>query len=132
MGYKTDYPLAFWSRTIVNTEEINIKKPNSYKLFKHANCIGCIKAGKQQWYIVYCLRSDIWEKAKWAEEVIGYSILKNSFLEELEEEFEIMKNIGICPTEKVIYQKFWVDAKSKVKQWKNEDLTEWLPCECSY
>lgn len=27
-GYKTDYPLALWERTIVNTEEVGINKPS--------------------------------------------------------------------------------------------------------
>ena len=52
MGYKSDYPLAFWERTIQSTKDIGIEPPNTYANFKHANCTGCLKAGKQHWYIV--------------------------------------------------------------------------------
>lgn len=125
-GYKTYYPLAFWDRTIHETEEIGIKKPDTYKMFKHANCIGCLKAGKQQWYIVYCLRPDIWEKAKKAEEEIGYSIIKGTFLEELECKFATMKKLGIVPSEKVGFQKFWADVRKALP----DDFGN-LPCECA-
>jgi hypothetical protein len=87
-GYKSDYPLALWKdRTIENTEEIGIKRPSTYELFRHANCIGCLKAGMQQWYLVYCLYPEIWKEALEAENEIGYSILKDTYLEELEPKF---------------------------------------------
>jgi len=64
-GYKSDYPLALWDkRTIESTTEVGIDPPCQYGSFKHANCIGCLKAGWQHWYIVYCVRPDLWEKAK--------------------------------------------------------------------
>lgn len=125
-GYKTDYPLAFWERTIQNIEEIGIKRPTTYEIFRHANCIGCLKAGKQQWYIVYCIRPDIWEKAKKAEEVIGYSIIKGVWLKELECKFKTMKSMGIEPTEKVGFQKFWADVRKQLP----DDYGN-LPCECA-
>ena len=78
MGYKTEYPLANWERTIFNTEEIGISKPVTYRIYKHANCIGCLKAGRQHWYVVYCLRPDIFN-LKEAEKEIGYSIIKDVF-----------------------------------------------------
>ena len=37
-GYKTEFPLAEWERTIYSTEEIGIEPPRTYKIFKHANC----------------------------------------------------------------------------------------------
>ena len=53
-GYKSDYPLALWKdRTIIETKEIGIRKPLQYCSFKHSNCIGCLKAGRQHWYVVY-------------------------------------------------------------------------------
>ena len=125
-GYKTDFPLAFWDRTIEKTEDIGIPRPSTYKTFRHANCIGCLKSGKQQWYITYCLRPDIWEKAKMAEKKIGYSILKGIYLEELECKFKSMLQAGIVPTEKVGFQKFWADVKKQIP-----DETECKPCECA-
>ena len=63
MGYKAVFPLADWERTIFATEDVGIPRPITYATYKHANCIGCLKAGKQHWYCVYCLRPYIWEEA---------------------------------------------------------------------
>ena len=126
-GYKTDFPLAFWERTIQNIEEIGIQRPKTYQIFKHANCIGCLKSGKQQWYIVFCLRPDLWEKAKRAEEAIGYSILKGVYLKDLECKFKTMKKLGIVPTEKVGFQKFWADVRKALP-----DDFDNKPCECAF
>lgn len=79
-GYRTEYPLIWTERTIRNIEEIGISRPRTYSVFNHANCIGCLKAGKQHWFIVYCLYPDIWAKAKHAECIIGHSILKQGYL----------------------------------------------------
>lgn len=125
-GYKTDYPLAFWNRTIQDIEDIGIKPPITYRTFKHANCIGCLKAGKQHWYIVFCLRPDIFKKAKEAEEKIGYSIIKGCFLDEIECKYKHMKERGIVPSEKLHYNTFW----AKVRKELGDDNE--LPCDCSY
>lgn len=125
-GYKSDYPLAFWKRTIEKTEDIGITRPSTYQLFKHANCVPCLKAGKQQWYIVYCTEPEKWEKAKLAEEVIGYSILKDVYLEDLECKFRAMKAAGIVPTENVGFQRFWADVKKALP-----DDFDNKPCECA-
>jgi hypothetical protein len=126
-GYKTEFPLAEWERTIQDTEEIGIAKPSTYNIYKHANCIGCLKAGKQHWYCVYCLRPDIWDEAKQAEAEIGYSIIKDVFLAELEPQFEEMRyEKNICPTEKGNSAAFWARVKSAIP----EQLTL-LPCDCS-
>ena len=129
MGYKTDFPLAFWDRTIENIEEIGIKRPETYELMKHGNCKGCLKAGMQSWYLVYCLYHDLWEEAKETESEIGYSILKNKFLEDLEPKFKQMKCRGIVPTEKIGAKKFWsmVDKALGI-----EGQISWLPCDCSF
>lgn len=128
MGYHTDFPLAYWNRTIKNTEEIGIKKPSTYQLFRHANCIGCLKAGKQQWYLVYCLYPEIWKEAILAESEIGYSILKDTYLEELEPKFKQMKCMGIVPSEKVNPQKFWAMTEKALPM---EGQISFLPCECA-
>nr|WP_302596970.1 hypothetical protein [uncultured Cellulosilyticum sp.] len=125
-GYCTDYPLAYWKRTIQNIEEIGIKRPCTYERFRHANCIGCLKAGKQQWYIVYCLYPEIWQEAKDTEAYLGYSILKDTFLEELEPQFAKMRCRGIVPGEGISAQKFWADVR---KELSNDDER---PCECSF
>jgi hypothetical protein len=130
MGYKSEYPLAFWNRTIQSTNDIGIPPPNTYSDFKHANCTGCLKAGKQHWYIVYKTRKDIWEKAKLAEEVIGYSILKNVYLEELEEDFAKMSCMGIKTTEHEKGVTFFARVR---KEFKNiEDDEDAKPCECVF
>lgn len=118
-GYKTEFPLISWEKTISATREIGIEPPMTYGRFKHANCIGCLKAGWQHWYIVYCERPDIWEHAKFAEDEIGYAIHKDelgaAYLEDKELLFADMKKAGIQPTEHIAPSKFWHNAKETVK-----------------
>lgn len=120
-GYTTAFPLISWTMSIKSTLEIGIEPPLCYKKFKHANCTGCLKAGWQHWYIVYCERLDIWEKAKYAEDyVIGYAIHKDAngpvYLEDKEGTFATMKALGIQGTEHITPQRFWADAKKAVKE----------------
>lgn len=113
LGYKADFPLAWENRTIKSTEEVGIARPVRYQTFSHANCNGCIKGGKQHWYVTYCLFPEIFEKAKWAEEQIGHSILKPSqgFLKDIEPEFKMLKDAGLPATEKIKSQTFWAMAR---------------------
>jgi hypothetical protein len=130
MGYRSDYPLAYWDRTIQSTTEVGIPPPNTYSDFKHANCTGCLKAGKQHWYIVYNTRKDIWEKAKLAEELIGYSILKDQYLEELEEDFERMRSLNIKTTEHEMGVTFFARVRRTFKDIESDDDAK--PCECVF
>lgn len=131
-GFKTAFPLAHGDRTIHAIEEIGIVRPSGYIRFKHGNCIGCLKAGWQHWYIVYCTRPDIWLKAKWAEEEIGYAIHHDDsgpvYLDDVEEKFEAMRRAGIPQTEHIPHQKFWAGARKFIKV---NEHQESLPCECS-
>lgn len=130
MGYKTEYPLATWEeRTIKEIEEIGIKRPLTYELFRHANCIGCLKAGKQQWYMVYCMYPEIWGKGKKAEEMLGYSIIKDVYLEELEKKFKKMKCLGIVPSEKMKPQTFWAQVNDMLPM---DGQLSFFPCDCSF
>lgn len=139
-GFESDYPLALWSdRTIHEINEIEINKPCQYGAFKHANCIGCLKAGWQHWYIVYCQRLDIWKKGKISEDAIGYSIHKDAFLEEKEELFEKMKKAGVPQTEHMESNAFWAIARKMVSdsEANQQDffgigLQDQKPCECSF
>jgi len=105
---------------IVSLESIGIDPGSVYKTFNHSNCVGCLKAGWQHWYIVYCTRQDIWEEAKYGEDEIGYAIHKDKdgpvYLEEKEELFDAMVAAGVVPTEKIKPQTFWAAAKKAVKQ----------------
>ena len=123
MGYMTEFPMLWADRTIFDIEEIGIKRPTTYEIFNHANCKGCLKAGKQHWFIVYCLYPEVFERAKWAEDEIGFSILKQGFLKDFEKDFEVLK--GKLPlSEKVKPQTFWAKARKLL-------VDEGLPCECS-
>jgi len=130
-GWRTDYPLALWPRTIRRTEELGILRPNTYSVFKHANCIGCLKAGWQHWYCVYCTRPDIWAKGKWAEEEIGYAIHHDEtgpvYLEDMEPKFEAMRLAGIPATEHIEHQRFWAQATKIVAI---NAYQSSIPCEC--
>jgi hypothetical protein len=76
---------------------------------------------------VYCTRPDIWEEAKETEKAIGYSILKDVYLEDLENQFYEMKALkGICPDEKTPPATFWARVDSILPGQLNM-----LPCECS-
>lgn len=134
MGFKSDFPLALWShRKYKSTLDIGIQPPTTYSTFKHANCVGCLKAQKQHWYTVFCTRPDIWEKAKHAEYEIGYTILRFSSLEEMEPLFGAMKKFGVPANEHEPKGKFWnavrqVEAKMKLTP--TEQESDQIPCEC--
>jgi hypothetical protein len=130
-GWKTDYPLALWPRTIKSSREVGIVPPATYGVFKHANCIGCLKAGWQHWYVVYCTRPDVWAKGKWAEEEIGYAIHHDEsgpvYLEDMEPKFAAMKDAGIPATERIAHQIFWAAANEIVRV---NAVQQSIPCEC--
>lgn len=133
LGYKTDYPLALWPesiRTIRTITEVGIEPPNTYEAFKHANCTGCLKAGKQHWYIVYCTRGDLWQKGKNAEESIGYSIHNGWYLEDVEEDFDKMRNLGITTTEHENGVSFFARVRRTFKNMESDEDTK--PCECVF
>jgi len=113
-------------RSIYSTKEIGIEPPLSYNIWKHANCKGCLKAGQQHWYVVYCEANDIFERAKLSEERIGHSFGNFGFLKDVEPTFKRMKEIGIPASEHIPSGKFWKSAKHYLKQ-STQDL---FPCEC--
>lgn len=117
-----------WELTIKSTKEIGVEPPNAYDNFKHANCTGCLKGGKQHWYVVYCIRYDIYEEAKDAEQRIGNSIIKGYWLKDLEKDFKKMKCAGIEPSEHIPPQKFWKRAKKYTKPLDDEEK----PCLCVF
>jgi hypothetical protein len=127
-GYKTEFPLISWERTIESTNEIGIAPPLGYGKFKHANCVGCLKAGWQHWYIVFCERPDIWESAKAAEDEIGYAIHSDRsgpvYLVDKEPLLADMKRAGIEPTERVSPRAFWYGARRTVAAMNADDLRE--------
>lgn len=129
-GYRSAYPLAFWSRTIASTLEIGIEPPLTYSVWKHANCTGCLKGGRQHWYVVYCTRPELFSKAKATEEAIGYSILPDIHLEEIEPMFAAMKAAGVEATEHVEQRKFWIAAKKRLAVVREVADEPDVPCEC--
>ena len=127
MGFNTDYPLANWDRTILGTEEIGINRPITYKIFKHANCIGCLKAGRQHWYVVYCLRRDIFDEAMSAEEKLGHSIIRDIYLKDLVPIYEDIISKGICPNDRENSATFWARVNEAIP----EQMT-FMPCDCAF
>lgn len=133
LGYKTFYPLALVDnerRTILSIDEIGIDKPNTYGSFKHANCKGCLKAGKQHWYIIYLTRRDLWEKGKVAEDYIGHSIHSDWYLEDVESDFEKMKCLGITTTEHEDGRTFFARVRRMFKDIAAD--ADMKPCECVF
>lgn len=125
-GYKTDFPLAFWNRTVECTEDLKIKRPVTYNIMKHANCFGCLKAGRQHWYIVYCLNRGLFEEAIETEYDIGYSIQKDIYFEELIVKYKEMQSKGICPNDKENSASFWAKVNSTLPEQQS-----FLPCDCA-
>lgn len=132
-GYETAYPLAHWPRTIQSTREIGVEPPLGYSVWKHANCVGCLKAGWQHWFAVYATRPDVWAKAKETEDAIGYTIHADAALEEREGQFARMVAAGVEPTERTPSGAFWADARRKVRGLPvlQEERDE-RPCECVF
>lgn len=147
-GYYTDYPLALWDNVDNNiVENAGIIPPLTYKQldtdydsygsWKHGNCVGCLKAGKQHWYVTYCVRPDIFKKAMETEDKLDHSIIKGIYLDELEPLFEEMKLKGIPPTEHIKGPTFWANVRKVIN--KNKDVLEVFemskdsekPCECT-
>lgn len=131
-GWKTAYPLAVGTPSISSTREVGIEPPCTYGVFKHANCMGCLKAGWQHWYAVYVQRQDLWAKGKYAENTIGYTIHADAALEEREAQFAAMQAAGVVPTEHVPHQTFWAEARKKVRSLPvlAEETRPVIPCEC--
>lgn len=133
LGWKTDYPRIWEERKYENTEALGIPRPCTYSVFKHGNCIGCLKAGWQHWYIVYCTRPDIWLKAMWAEDEIGHAIHwdgdKPVYLEDMEPRFAAMKAAGIPATEHIPHQRFWAQAR-RIIPISDMQIRISLPCDC--
>lgn len=134
MGYKTYFQLAHGKRTIFSTIEIGVEPPNTYTVYKHANCKGCLKAGWQHWYCVYVLEPPIYQKGILSEDTIGYTIHKDASLEEKSVMFEKMVKCGIEPTEKIPSQTWWAMVKRVLKEYDNTIIEipeeESKPCEC--
>jgi len=114
-----------FERTIFSTKEIGIEPPNTYSVWKHANCTGCLKAGKQHWYCVYVHRYDIFCEGRDSETQMGYSFGKE-FLKDLEPMFKKMKEKGIPANENISSGLFWKQAKKYLK----EETIDLFPCQC--
>lgn len=131
-GYKTAYP-SLWDAepVLINS---GIKPPDCYKVYKHANCKGCLKAGWQHWYCVYVLEPAIYEKGEHAEDVIGYTIHKDCSLFEKREMFDKMIACGIEPTEKIPSATWWAYVKKILKDKEGMEIDvqeeDIKPCEC--
>lgn len=129
LGYKTDYPLALWKDlNYTNTKDIGIEPPMGYTVWKHANCIGCLKAGTQHWYLTYLHRPDLFEKGMLAEDIIGYSIHKDYYLDEIKDRFELMKNLNIETTEYEDGRTFAARVRKIIKIHEEDQK----PCECVF
>lgn len=111
-GYQSEYPLAESPvRHLEDIRDAGIELPETYRIAKHANCKGCLKAGKQHWYMVYCLWPEIFWEAVETEELLGYSIISGHFLTELEPLFYCMKDAGIMPRDNECSAMFWARTR---------------------
>ena len=114
-GYLSEYPLAEGNPVIQDIRDMGICLPRTYHVAKHANCKGCLKAGRQHWYMVYCLWPEIFEEAVFTERVVGYSIISGYFLRELEPLFSAMKAEGIRPGDNECSALFWARVRRRLR-----------------
>jgi len=136
-GYFTEFPLANWELKYKDTESVGIVRPNTYSFFKHANCIGCLKAGQLHWYVVFCTDKTAWAKAKHMEENVNFSILRRMvngvrsplFLRELETSFCKLQSLGVPANEHIGEQKF-ADRLRKIEAPISENML--FPCACTF
>ncbi len=134
-GYDTCFPLAEWPDTLESITALGIAPPLGYGTYKHANCAGCLKGGMQHWYVTYCHRPDVYQKASGTEERLGYSILSDSrggtkkplFLSALAEPFARMKCAGVPSSEHYPEAKF----QRYLKQYRLPEISLFAPCECA-
>lgn len=67
-------------------QELGIQRPKMYELgYPNNNCIGCIKGGMGYWNKIRKDFPDVFEKRSKMERKLGYSILKECYLDELDE-----------------------------------------------
>ena len=67
-------------------EKLGIKRPKMYDLgYSNNNCIGCVKGGMGYWNKIRIDFPDVFEKRARLERDIGYHLLKECYLDELDE-----------------------------------------------
>lgn len=67
-------------------DKIGIKRPAMYDLgYNNNNCIGCIKGGMGYWNAIRKDFPEVFESRAKLERLLGHSILKECYLDELEE-----------------------------------------------
>ncbi len=139
MGYDTVFPIPEWHDVLTSTNEIGIPPPATYSVFIHANCVGCLKAGLQHWYVTYATRPDVFEEAVAMEASQPYTIHRDQRkdparplpLTELEPVFARMKCAGVPATEHLGAGKFRKYLKRFRLPYKPEHTLFRTPCECA-
>ena len=90
-GIKTAFPLftgdidrdAAWSWLLTT----GIKPPRIYQTLQHANCVGCIRAGRGHWWAVWKHHPVEYERAAKAERDFGHTIISDISLDALSTRF---------------------------------------------
>jgi len=136
MGYDVCFPLAQWERTVYSTSEVGIAPPIIYEVRNHANCWGCLKGGRLHWFVTYVHRRDIFDRARLSESRIGYTILKECSLAQIEPLFAAMVQYGIEANELTLPATFWANVRKRLGQLyyqlrptKVSDKDEFISCE---
>lgn len=91
---KSAYPLLYEGISDEDIKSIimnnwKICLPEPYMYLKHNNCIPCFKGGKKHFYQIWKHYNDYFQKAKQAEIDIGYTILKDESLTQLEDKWKL-------------------------------------------
>ncbi len=117
--YKVDFPLFWKNRTITDLNEIGIKPPKHYELFKHANCVGCLKAGLLHWFVVYVYYPEVFNKAIETETKLKQYLFGRP-LKSYIPEFDLYLKYGIQPNENINPLTFWQECNHIYFKYGNE------------
>lgn len=133
-GYRCDFPMATWNARVTDIKQVGILPPAEYSVFKHANCIGCLKASLLHWYVTYVHYRKSYNKGIAMEDAIDFSIhtiIRNKVkrpisLAELQPIFQRMLNDNIPATEHQSAHGF----ARLLRTYELEEGNAGIPCEC--
>ena len=107
-------------------EQLHIKRPIMYELgYANNNCIGCVKGGMGYWNKIRKDFPDVFKARAKLEREIGHSILKECYLDELDEARGITNEVlPECSIMCEIIKQTFTDLKTDLRTTKEDLLAE--------
>jgi hypothetical protein len=105
-GYQVRFPLVEEKVTKQQVAcwvvSLGVTPPRMYQWSDHANCVGCVRGGKQYWYRVLQHRPDVYKERAALEREFGHTIIAELSLDRLRYEGVDLRrrkesiNVGSC------------------------------------